>query len=387
MTVQQRFRRQGFDGAIGPVALRRSVAISLRAGWGRTLVAVGGAALLVALALWASTGMAVAVVAVGVGVTGWGWQRAQQRKTLDLAHRKGPDLAHDELARLWTPVSTTPSGVLPPPRMLRALLSAEACLSRRDERNKLLAWCTDPAALPVRVLAGAAGAGKSRLAVEVARALPEGWTAGIARPGRAAQILPAAVGAQRPVLIVVDDADTEPAAEIAALYRQAGGEQRVQVRVLLVVRDADAFGTALRRAPVRCGMGEHHAAPDRCGGRSTPDLRRRRAGLRRTVRRRAVAIVGGGGVRPGRRGRGTDGRHHGPCRARRPRRGSGPRRGDAHRRPRPVDRRDPHAREEALAHRRPRTRGPGGGGADAAPARAAQRRGRGRRATRPTPLP
>ena len=246
MTVQQRFRRQGFDGAIGPVALRRSVAISLPpAGLGRTLVAVGGAALLVALALWASTGTAVAVVAVGVGVSGWGWQRAQQRKRPDLAHRKGPDLARDELARLWTLVSTTPSGVLPPPRVLPALLSAEACLSRRDERNELLAWCTDPAALPVRVLAGAAGAGKSRLAVEVARALPEGWTAGIARPGRAAQILPAAVGAQRPVLIVVDDADTEPAAEIAALYRQAGGEQRVQVRVLLVVRDADAFGTAL----------------------------------------------------------------------------------------------------------------------------------------------
>ena len=59
------------------------------------------------------------------------------------------------------------------------------------------------------------------------------------------------------------------------------------------------------------------------------------------------------GARPGRCGRGTDGRHPGPGRARRPRRGSGPRAGDADRRPRTADRRDPHAREEALEHRPP----------------------------------
>ncbi len=248
MTAQQRFRGQGFDGAIGPVALRRSVAISLSpAGWGRTLVAVGGAALLVALALWASAGTAVAVVAVGVGVTAWGWQRAQQRKGPDLAHRKGPDLGRDELARFCSPLpaSAAASGSLRSPRTLPALLTAETGLTRPEARAELLAWCTDPAARPVRVLAGVGGAGKTCLAVEVARALPPGWTGGVARPGRAAQVLPAAVRAERPVLIVVDDADTEPTADIAALSRQAEGEQRIQVRVLLVVRDADAFSTAL----------------------------------------------------------------------------------------------------------------------------------------------
>ena len=146
MTVQQWFRGRGFDSAIGRVVLRRSVAISLPpAGLGRTLVAVGGAALLVALALWASAGTAVAVVAVGVGVTAWGWQRAQQRKRPDLAHRKGPDLARDERAPFWSPVpaSAAASGSLRSPRTLPALLTAETGLTKPQARAEQ-AWCTDP---------------------------------------------------------------------------------------------------------------------------------------------------------------------------------------------------------------------------------------------------
>jgi hypothetical protein len=158
-------------------------------------VAVGGVAALVGIALWTSAGMAVAVMAIGLGATAWRWQRARQRT--------GSDLAHDELARLWSPlpVSVPPSDVLPLPRTLPALLTAEAGLTRRGERTELVEWCTDPAALPVRVLAGVGGAGKSRLAVDLARALPKGWTAGVARPGRAARIVQAAtaVAAGSPV--------------------------------------------------------------------------------------------------------------------------------------------------------------------------------------------
>ena len=83
--------------------------------------------------------------------------------------------------------------------------------------------------------------------MDLARALPEGWAAGVVRPGRAAQIVPAAadVGGKGWVLVVVDDADSEPAADIAALLRHVDAAQQVPVRVLLVVRDADAFGTVL----------------------------------------------------------------------------------------------------------------------------------------------
>ena len=61
--------------------------------------------------------------------------------------------------------------------------------------------------------------------------------AGVARPGTAAQIVPVAAGSRRSVLIVVDDADTEPAADIAALVDHAAGAPD-RIRVLVVVRDA-----------------------------------------------------------------------------------------------------------------------------------------------------
>ncbi len=250
MTVQEWFRRRrgiGFStvkvgGAAGRFARRPSISVSLPPG--ELLVAVVAVAVLVAVALLASTGMLeVTFLAVGVGASVWGWQRVRMRRT--------GDLGHDELVHLWSPLAA-PSEVSPAQRTLPTLLAPEAGLTKLEghdeERAELLRWCTDPAAVPVRVLAGVSGVGKSRLAIDVARALPTGWTAGIALPGMTVPIIPAAaaVSAGTAVLIVVDDADTEPAADIAALVRHAAGQdRRVQVRVLLVVRDADTFGTVL----------------------------------------------------------------------------------------------------------------------------------------------
>jgi tetratricopeptide (TPR) repeat protein len=123
-------------------------------------------------------------------------------------------------------------------------------LEGRDaERADLVRWCTDAAGEPVRVLAGASGVGKTRLAVELVRALPEEWAAGLARPGAAAQIVPAAAATRRSVLIVVDDADTEPAPDIAALVAHAAAAPD-RIRVLVVVREAAVVdgraGTTLR---------------------------------------------------------------------------------------------------------------------------------------------
>ncbi len=146
------------------------------------------------------------------------------------------------LAPLWSPLAA-PSDGLPAPRTLDALLAPEAGLTpfrgRDEELGELLRWCTNRAAAPVRVLAGAGGVGKSRLAVELARALPQGWRAGFARPGTAAQIVPAAAAEATSVLVVVDDADSEPGLDVAALVGHAAC---TRVRVLLVVRDAATFG-------------------------------------------------------------------------------------------------------------------------------------------------
>ena len=156
--------------------------------------------------------------------------------------RSAVDPAYDRLVRLWLPIAQP--GGLPSRRTLRALLAPEASLTRfegrDDARADLLRWCTEAGA-PVRVLVGPAGVGKTRLAVELARALPEEWAAGIARPGTTAQIVPAAAGCRRPVLIIVDDADTELAADIAALLEHAAAAPD-RVRVLLVARHAEAIG-------------------------------------------------------------------------------------------------------------------------------------------------
>ena len=247
MTVQQRFRRQRIESVAGLDARRPSTSLPVarRVGLAQSLVSIGVVAALVTVAVWASTPtMAVAVAAIGVGVTAWGWLRARKRTRWDRAY--------DTLVRLWRPLTTSAAlpPVLPSPRTFAALLAPAAGLTRlegRDaEKAELLAWCTDPTSVPVRVLAGVSGVGKSRLGVELAMALPNEWTAGVARPGKTAQVVAAAaaVGARRPVLVVVDDADVVPAADILAVFHQAGVAQN-RVRVLMLARDADAFGTVL----------------------------------------------------------------------------------------------------------------------------------------------
>src|SRR6478735_2393198 len=87
------------------------------------------------------------------------WPRARWRSR--------PDTAYDRLVRLWLPIA--PSGGSPSRRTLWALLAPEAGLTtlegREEERADLVRWCTEAAGAPVRVLAGASGVGKTRLAV------------------------------------------------------------------------------------------------------------------------------------------------------------------------------------------------------------------------------
>jgi hypothetical protein len=91
--------------------------------------------------------------------------------------------------------------------------------------------CVDHEADPLAVLAGPSGTGKTRLAVEVSRALPAPWVAGRCVRGRAAQVFAAVAAAGEPSLVVVDDADTERMVDVAALVRRAadpGGQRRVR---------------------------------------------------------------------------------------------------------------------------------------------------------------
>ncbi|MEU5258886.1 tetratricopeptide repeat protein [Amycolatopsis sp. NPDC021455] len=118
------------------------------------------------------------------------------------------------------------------------LLTAPYCPTRlwgrRTERAGLLDWCVarDPSAGVVRVLTGAAGSGKSRLALAVAEDLPDGWAAGWFL-GVVDDLVQRIVAAGEPTLVIVENA--ERVADLDQLVLQASRHSTL-VRLLLLTR-------------------------------------------------------------------------------------------------------------------------------------------------------
>jgi hypothetical protein len=134
---------------------------------------------------------------------------------------------------------------------ISSLLAANSALARfvarEREKGEVLSWCLDRGGSSLRVLDGPGGVGKSRLASEVARALPDPWASGRVVTGRVEEVFGAVVACGDPTLIVVDDADTEPG--VVSLVRQViarRGDQQL-VKLLVVVRDGEAFTTWLHQ--------------------------------------------------------------------------------------------------------------------------------------------
>src|SRR6478609_509673 len=219
-------------------------------------VVLGVSAGLVALPVlpWLGALLVGVVVAGVVCLGGFGWYR--------LRRRDNQERLRADLTRLWLSVGPVPSvttGTSKP--TLRALLAPAAARApleaRGREKKALLGWCTSHPGVPVMMLGGVSGVGKSRLAVELARALPAAWLAGFSLPGQTVTTIQAAGTAAAAgvgsVLVVIDDADTEPAADIAAVIRHAAtttgsgpsAPAAGLVRVLLVVRDPDPFTAVL----------------------------------------------------------------------------------------------------------------------------------------------
>jgi tetratricopeptide (TPR) repeat protein len=133
------------------------------------------------------------------------------------------DAGEDDAAEEWQ--SVTWAWLLDPRRALVRFLG------REDELAALLAWCEEEPAVPLRLVSGAGGIGKTRLAIQLAEHLAErGWktrwirdSQGIALPrGRA--------------LLVVDNADT--CAGLKQMLTALAGSQAEGVRVLLLARSA-----------------------------------------------------------------------------------------------------------------------------------------------------
>jgi tetratricopeptide (TPR) repeat protein len=116
---------------------------------------------------------------------------------------------------------------------------AETLVGRDADRAGLIAWAADPRPIAIRLLTGPGGAGKSRLAAEVAACLrDENWSAGLISLGRGSS-LPLA---SRGLFVVIDYPEAHRAA-VATLLRGAAVLERPQakIRLLLVSRQPLAW--------------------------------------------------------------------------------------------------------------------------------------------------
>jgi hypothetical protein len=110
---------------------------------------------------------------------------------------------------------------------------------RDAELDSLYHWAIDPARSRIRVIHGEGGAGKSRLAFELAEKLQnEGWQAGQLNPGSALQFPYAEAGA----LLILDEPELYPEA-LEQLLRAiaACALPDLRLRVLLLCRNADVI--------------------------------------------------------------------------------------------------------------------------------------------------
>jgi hypothetical protein len=106
----------------------------------------------------------------------------------------------------------------------------------RPELAELMSWCREPGTLGVGMVTGEGGAGKTRLAIEVARALAaEHWHAVWAPAGKEAEALADVRGSTRPTMVLVDYAETRTG--LAGFLADATGDHGPKLRVVLLARN------------------------------------------------------------------------------------------------------------------------------------------------------
>jgi tetratricopeptide (TPR) repeat protein len=112
-----------------------------------------------------------------------------------------------------------------------------APLTGRDtEKAQLRAWAESAKAVAGRFITGPGGAGKTRLAAELAQELREkGWTAGFMDLSHD-NLPPTPVG-KNGVLLIADYPDEKPDGVRALLHALASPPEKVKIRLLLLTRD------------------------------------------------------------------------------------------------------------------------------------------------------
>jgi hypothetical protein len=108
----------------------------------------------------------------------------------------------------------------------------ETLIGRDADRASLLAWARSKSPFAIRVLSGVGGAGKTRLAAEVAECLRvEGWTAGLVRPDT-----PQTVPITNKGLFLAIDYPESHRAAVQAIFRSVATREHISGKVAVPVR-------------------------------------------------------------------------------------------------------------------------------------------------------
>jgi hypothetical protein len=160
--------------------------------------------------------------------------------------RLAPALA---VAKLFTrpPAPRTPQNA--PSTLLRAEHKVVPFTGRGAELADLRAWADGPAAGAARLVVGPAGAGKTRLAQQLCDELAtQRWLTGLTSDRAPAAHIRHTIGIGRPLLIVVDEAESR-ADELVALAAAIGDRaesREAPTRLLLLARAGGAWLSELQ---------------------------------------------------------------------------------------------------------------------------------------------
>ena len=125
-------------------------------------------------------------------------------------------------------------------RLLRPDQEVVPFFGRIAELNTLRTWCREPSASPLRLMTGAGGVGKTRLARQLQRELAEqGWVGSFVAQHENIAVDLVRNAVSRPTLLIIDYAETRDG--LGDLVRRTallGRSQQSRIRILLLARSA-----------------------------------------------------------------------------------------------------------------------------------------------------
>ncbi|HEY0166075.1 MAG TPA: tetratricopeptide repeat protein [Jatrophihabitans sp.] len=184
----------------------------------------------------AAVAIAAGAAAVGGVVAPFVIEAVSTRSSLRSAWDSAGDGIVHPLALAEDARALTESGGSPA-EMLRAEREIVRFRGRPTELGDLLRWCGSAEPTAVRLCWGAAGTGKTRLARQLAWELDKSWERGFLRSGRAEQAMSVIKALDRPVLLIVDQAEGHTGLD-ALLAEAAAYTGRAPLRILLLARSA-----------------------------------------------------------------------------------------------------------------------------------------------------